>query len=368
MRNLFCMKPYLLIILSLFLAVAAHGQNAPEASPNNSEPDPTTRELTYVDAVVLGVVEGLTEYIPVSSTGHLILANRFLGLDVDQPVYAADGVPLTTGEIDPATGAAQPYTLKHAADAYAIIIQGGAILAVLILYWRRVWGAASGTAYSLATLAGKPMGEPEQNRAGLLLTRNLIAAFIPAAVLGLLLEDLIDSHLFGPGPVVIALVAGSFLMFGVEAWRKRRMATKPLAGEPEEGPDLHELTIGRALLIGFLQCVAMWPGTSRSMMTIVGGYLAGLNPRRAAEFSFLLGLITLTAASGWKLVKPYLTGGPTLFETMEAGPVLFGILVATIAAALAVKWLVNWLSRHGLAAFAWYRLALAAVIAGWLWL
>jgi len=321
------------------------------------------RELNYADAFVLGVVEGITEYLPISSTGHLILANRLLGLDLEEQVYV-DGKPLFSADLDAVTGEPEPYTLKDSADAYAIIIQGGAILAVLILYWRRVWGAASGTVFSILGLLGKELGDPVANRQGLLLTRNLVAAFMPAAVLGLLLEDLIDSYLFGPAPVIVALVAGSFLMFAVEAWRRKQRGDSPTT---EEGPDLHELSVGRSVAIGFLQCVAMWPGTSRSMMTIVGGYLVGLSPRRAAEFSFLLGLITLTAASGWKFVKPYLTGGPTLLESMDIGPVLFGIAVATVAAALAVKWLVNWLTRHGLTLFAWYRLGLAGCMALYLY-
>lgn len=310
---------FLLAVL-LGFGTVARGAGSSEGRP---------AELTYADALVLGVVEGLTEYLPVSSTGHLILANRFLGLDSDRPLETA---PVHPGE--------EPKTLRDAANAYAIIIQGGAILAVVIVYWRRLLDIAAGV-----------LG---RSASGLRLFRNLVVAFLPAAFLGLLLEDWIDRHLFGPLPVVNALVAGAFLMLAVERWRRRR-------GGPEtfsEGPDLHELSVSKSLLIGLMQCLAMWPGTSRSMMTIVGGYLAGLSPARAAEFSFLLGLITLTAASGYKTVSD----GRWMMEALDLGPVLVGIAAATVFAALSVKWLVGYLSRHGLAVFAWYRIVLALAV------
>jgi len=288
--------------------------------------------MSWWEAVILGLVEGLTEYLPVSSTGHLILANRALGLDSDQPL-ATSGAPAEGG----------PHTLRDAANAYTIIIQGGAILAVLILYWRRILDIVAG-------VFGR-------SRSGLLLLRNLIVAFLPAAILGLLLEDWIDRHLFGPLPVVNALVLGAFLMLAAEKWRSRHRSETF-----SEGPDLHELSVSRSLLIGLLQCVAMWPGTSRSMMTIVGGYLAGLSPRRSAEFSFLLGLVTLSAASGYKTVSE----GQWMFQALDLGPMLVGILVATIFAALSVKWLVSYLSRHGLAVFAWYRILLALAVVNFL--
>ncbi|MBC2593119.1 undecaprenyl-diphosphate phosphatase [Ruficoccus amylovorans] len=297
--------------------------------------------MTYMDGLILGIVEGVTEYLPVSSTGHLILTNRFLGLDVPLPLLDDEGQLIPGKRIDPATGEPAPFTLEEAANAYAIIIQGGAIIAVVILYWKRLWSIVEG-------LLGK-------NRNGLLLLRNLMAGFLPAAFLGLLLDDFIESVLFGVWPVVIALVGGAFLMLGVERWRRARHGSSA----PESGPDLHELSIRQSLLVGLLQCVAMWPGTSRSMMTIVGGYVVGLSPARAAEFSFLLGLITLSAASAYKA----LSLGPQMLAALDLGPVLFGIVVATVAAAFAVKWLVSYLTRHGLALFAWYRLALAAVVA-----
>jgi undecaprenyl-diphosphatase len=141
-------------------------------------------------------------------------------------------------------------------------------------------------------------------------------------------------------------------MFYAEAWRRRRLASTPEA--ETDAP----MTAKSALLIGGLQCVAMWPGTSRSMMTIVGGYFAGLNPRRAAEFSFLLGFVTLSAASCYKALK----SGGAVIQVFGWSHALLGGAVAAVTAALCVRFLVHWLTRHGLAVFAWYRLALAAVL------
>jgi undecaprenyl-diphosphatase len=287
--------------------------------------------LGYIEAVVLGVVEGITEYLPISSTGHLLLTNALLGLDSTDPLLDEQGVPVLTQS-------GEPVTLKAAADAYAIVIQGGAILAVLILYWSRVWQVV------LGVLGLSPNGRR--------LARNLLVAFLPAAVLGLLLDDWIESVLFGPLPIAIALIAGGFLMLGVESWRKQQLP------EAEDVIDLHTLGVRQSLFIGVLQCVAMWPGTSRSMMTIVGGYLVGLRPAKAAEFSFLLGLITLSAAAGYKTVM----SGEELLLAIDIGPMIVGIAVAFVAAALAVKWLVSYLSRHGLALFAWYRFVLGGLV------
>lgn len=313
-----------------------------DSSANSDAPLPAERTITYTDAVILGIVEGLTEYLPVSSTGHLILVNHLLGLDSDAPLLKADGQPLLVGKGEEA----EPFTLQNATDAYIIIIQFGAIAAVVVLYWRRLLGILQG-------LLGK-------NPNGLLLLRNLLLAFLPAAFIGLLLESWIDAVLFGVKPVLIALVGGAVLMLFVERLRKRRTAQAPIVGNRETaGPDLHELSPVQSLVIGLLQCIAMWPGTSRSMMTIVGGYVVGLNPVRAAEFSFLLGLITLSAASFYKA----LTVGPAMVQTLPSGPVVFGIFMAGVSALLAVRWFVYYLTRHGLSLFAWYRIALAIICA-----
>lgn len=280
--------------------------------------------MNYWDAVILGLVEGITEYLPVSSTGHLILAEGFLKLDA-------------TPE------------LKRATDDFLIVIQGGAILAVLGLYFPRVIQMVRG-------LMGK-------DPAGFRLLCNLVIAFIPAAVLGKLLDSWIEARLFSAGPVLFALAAGGVYMMLVDRWRSGKFGLRPMHSA---GKDLADLGPREAFFIGLLQCVAMWPGTSRSMMTITGGLFAGLRPKQAAEFSFLLGLPTLTAATGYKLLKNVLRanhdGTANLFQSLGTTHVLVGIAVATVSAALAVAWLVAFLNRHGLSVFGWYRLALAGAL------
>ena len=237
-------------------------------------------ELSRSDAIILGVVEGVTEYLPVSSTGHLIIATSLLGLESRQPLLGRDGLPLWYRKPSVQHPAGVPLTTALAADTFTIVIQFGAIAAVAILYWRQL----------LAMLNGLCGRDP----AGLRLLRNLVIAFIPAAVLGLALGRWIGDHLFSIGAVIAAQVAGALFIFWAENYRRQR--------EARGREEIHaiELTPRQALNIGLLQCVALWPGTSRSMMTIVGGYLAGLDPRRSAEFSFLLGLVTLTAATAYK--------------------------------------------------------------------
>jgi undecaprenyl-diphosphatase len=272
--------------------------------------------MTWWQAIVLGLVEGITEYLPVSSTGHLILVSWLLGLD------------------DPSR--------KSAMDAFGIVIQGGAILAVLGLYWPRV-------VQMLRGLVG-------QDPAGRKLLGQLLLAFLPAAAAGPVLDDAIEAHLFHAGPVLFALAAGGLWMI----WLDRRH------GHGDAGAPVEEISWAQAFGIGCFQAVAMWPGTSRSMMTIGGGTLLGLRPIAAAEFSFLLGLPTLGSACAYKLLKNLLaahkTGGPNLFEQLGMGPVVLGIAVATVSAAIAVRWLVGFLNRRGLSPFGWYRIALAAVV------
>ncbi len=277
--------------------------------------------MTPLQAAILGLVEGITEYLPISSTGHLILTSWLLGLDSPD--------------------------VKESVDVFNIVIQGGAILAVLGLYWPRVLQMIKG-------LLGR-------NAVGLKLAINIIVAFLPAAVLGVLLDDYIDAHLFAPIPVVAALALGGVWMIGIDIWYKKRNAGKHLALEdaPGEPGTIESLTVMQALMIGFFQCFAMWPGTSRSMMTIAGGMMLGLKPKQAAEFSFLLGLPTLGGACCYKALKNH-----EQLAALGVTPMVIGILVATISAALAVKWLVAFLNKHGLTAFGIYRLILAAVFGG----
>lgn len=310
------------------------------AAPAPSAPAPVgpAAELSTMDAALLGVIEGVTEFLPISSTGHLIIATRFLGLESEVPLKDAAGRPLWHKLPSAKHPEGVPLTLKLAADTYNVVLQFGAIAAVALLYWTPLWSMARG-------LLGL-------DPAGRRLFVHVMIAFLPAAVVGFLAHDWIDRHLFSVGAVIVAQVLGAGLMFYAEAWRRRRVAAAP-ATETET-----PLTAKSALLIGGLQCVAMWPGTSRSMMTIVGGYFAGLNPRRAAEFSFLLGFVTLSAASCYKAIK----SGGAVIQVFGWSHALLGGVVAAVTAALCVRFLVHWLTRHGLAVFAWYRLVLAAVL------
>ena len=328
--------------LTLLIALSFFATTVTAKIINTPSEEPTIEyEISYTDALILGLVEGITEYLPVSSTGHLIITNHLLGLDADTPLYDKTGAAVI---ITSDAGTAKQFTLANAADAYVIIIQVGAIIAVALLYWKRIQTIIMG-------LLGK-------NPKGLKLLFNLCFAFMPAAILGLLLDEIIASLLFGIVPVCIALVAGALLMFLVNNWHKSKRSNKSLEEMEASSPDLDELSIAHSLFIGFLQCFAMWPGTSRSMMTIVGGYLVGLSPVRAAEFSFLLGLITLSAASAYKMIQV----GPLILQAVPIGPVLLGIFVAAISAAIAVRWLVSFLTKYGLSLFAWYRIGLALLV------
>jgi undecaprenyl-diphosphatase len=282
--------------------------------------------LTLLEAAILGIVEGITEYLPISSTGHLILASSLMGL---------------TERVD-----------KDSLDAFNIVIQGGAILAVLGLYRKRVWQMIEG-------LRGR-------DPAGLGLAINIVVAFLPAAVLGLLLASTIRRHLFFPLPVLSALAVGGVIMILIGNWR-RPMDDSSGAVGVRAYVDLESLTVRRALVIGLLQCFAMWPGTSRSMVTIVGAMIVGMRPRQAAEFSFLLGLPTLGAACVYSGAKNLMGGGVNMVDAIGAAPLLAGLIVATLSAALAVKWLVSFLTHHGLAIFGWYRLALCVVLGALIW-
>lgn len=242
---------------------------------------------------------------------------------------------------------------KAAADTFAICIQGGAILAVVGLYFKRVMQMIRGV-----------LG---QDAEGLKLAITIVVGFLPAAVIGVLANDWIESKLFGMWPVVTAWVVGGVLIIATAWWAKRGPGRSG-------GMELAELTWKMALIIGLLQCVAMWPGTSRSLMTIVGGLLVGLSVRAAVEYSFLLGVLTLTAATAkkavWKVhdVDPqydvWFGGMKLMWNHYGPVPLIVGVVSATIFAAIAVKWLVSYLQSHGLSGFGWYRIALGLVIGG----
>lgn len=311
---------------ALLLPLAAAAQPEPPAAP----PPDVYPAVSQPQAAVLGVVEGLTEFLPVSSTGHLLLANRFLGLDDPAPVLDARGQPILHGS------AQEVLTVEQAAESFIVLIQVGGIAAVVLLYWNQ--------------LVRMLLGLLGRDREGLLLLRNVLVAFLPAAVIGLAFHDWIEATLFSVEAVLLALVVGAVIMLAVERWRRRSGRT--------DGPEPWQLSPRQALIVGFAQCIALWPGMSRSMATIVGGYIAGLAPRKAAEFSFLVGLPTLAGASLLVALKT----GPAFVASSGWVALGVGLVVSFAAAALAARWLVSWLTSHGLAVFAWYRILLASAL------
>jgi undecaprenyl-diphosphatase len=270
--------------------------------------------VSWVDALLLGILEGLTEFLPVSSTGHLILLAELLG--------------------------------KHdeAGKTLDIVIQLGAVLAVVVFYRARLGALVRGVL--------------RREAAELRLALALLLGFLPAAVVGLALHRLIKERLFGPGPVAGALIAGGVLMIAVEVFRRRR---GPAAGE-ERDPGLSGLehvTPRRALLIGLAQCASLWPGASRSMATIVGGQLTGLSTATAAEFSFLLAVPTLGAATLFDLAK---NGRHLLEAPGGAMSLAVGLVVAFVVALLVIAAFLRYLRRFGMAPFGVYRIALGALV------
>lgn len=283
--------------------------DAAEAGTTGGEGD-----LSLSDGVILGVVEGVTEYLPVSSTGHLLLTTHALGLT------------------DTGVG-------KEAADAYVIVIQFGAILAVVVLYAPRLWSIVRG-------IAGR---DPSGRRLAL----ALVASVVPAVIIGVLGEQLLKRYLFGLWPIAAAWLVGGAVILAV-AWGDARRGRGS-----QDGAALEALTVRGAILVGLLQCVAMWPGISRSLATILGGRLAGLSTQAAVEYSFLLGFVTLTGASLFETAKQ----GGAIVATLGIVAPVAGVVVAFVAAALSIKWMVAYLNRHSLAVFGYYRIALAAVTA-----
>jgi undecaprenyl-diphosphatase len=261
--------------------------------------------LTPLKAIILGAVEGFTEYLPVSSTGHLLVTQRLLDLG--------------EGEA------------KAAADSYVISIQIGAILAVVVLYWRRLGQIAKGL-----------VGRDEDGRR---LLGVLVVAFVPAAVVGLVLGDTIKEQLFGAWPVIGAwFVGGVFLV----VWRPRPGTMA-----------LTQFTVRSAAIIGIAQILALWPGTSRSLVTIVAALAIGASMAAAVEFSFLLGLATLSAATFYDLAK----SGQEILDVYGWRTPLVGGIVAFVTAAIAVRWLVSFLRTRPLAVFGWYRIGIAVATA-----
>ena len=268
--------------------------------------------MTLLQSIILGLVEGLTEYLPISSTGHLIIAQYLLGMKE-----------------------------SDALDAYSVCIQSGAILAVLNLYFARVRQMWSGVCH------------PKEHAVGLRLTLNLLLGFLPAMVIGFFLASPIKHCLFNAETVLVSWALG-----GIVILLFVRYNMKKGKGRNHNGVELENMSWKQALCVGFMQCIAMCPGTSRSLMTMLGGLVAGLSMAAAVEFSFLLGLITLSAATVYDFMK----FGDSMITEIGWGAMLTGTFVSWLSAIVAVKWMVGYLKKHGLALFGWYRIGAALVM------
>lgn len=259
--------------------------------------------VILVKALILGVVEGLTEFLPVSSTGHLILAGDLLNFSDEK------------------------------AKLFEIVIQCGAILAVCWEYRAKITKVISGLG-----------SEREAQRFAL----NLVVAFVPAAVLGLAFGKAIKAQLFQPVPVALAFIVGAFIIL----WAERRKHTVRIF-------EVEDMRWTDALKVGFAQAFALIPGTSRSGATIIGGLFFGLSRKAATEFSFFLAIPTLFAASGYELYQER-----ALLTLADTGMWAVGFVSAFFSAFLCVRWLLRYISSHDFVIFAWYRIAFGLVVLG----
>jgi undecaprenyl-diphosphatase len=271
----------------------------------------TEDALTLGQAILFGLVEGLTEFLPISSTGHLLLLARVL--DVGQRGPAEDAI-----------------------KAYEIAIQAGAILAVLGLYRHR-----------FATMVEGVTGRSDEGRRVLV---AVVLAFVPAALVAFLFEDAIKDQLFAAGPVIAAWIVGGVAIL---------VLTRAGVLSPSGGKALEVLSARDAFVIGVAQIIALWPGTSRSLVTIVAALLLGYSMAAAVEFSFLLGFLTLGAATGYSV----LTDGQEMIDAFGWVTPIVGLVAAFLAAAASIKWMVGYLERHDLSLFGWYRIAIGVLAA-----
>jgi undecaprenyl-diphosphatase len=274
-----------------------------------------TEQTIYLwKAFFLGIVEGLTEFLPISSTGHLILIGDWINFESNE------------------------------AKVFEVVIQLGAILAVMWIFRARLFQLVRGTLYR----------DPVE----LSFTRNLLIAFLPAAIVGVLFIKAIKALFFHPGVVVVTLVLGGLIMLWVERRRPANIADAP----SNQVQTLEQITWKQALIVGCAQCLAMIPGTSRSGATIIAGMLSGIQRKTATEFSFFLAMPTMLAAAGYDLFKHI-----DLLTQQDMLAIAAGFLSAFLSALFVVRAILVFVSRHTYRAFAWYRIALGLVVGVWLW-
>ena len=258
-----------------------------------------------IKAAIMGIVEGLTEFLPISSTGHLILAGALLGFDDEK------------------------------AKVFDIAIQTGAIFAVILVYWQKIRD----------TVVALPTEKQAQQFA-----LNVLIAFIPAVVLGLLFGKEIKENLFTPVVVASTFIIGGFIIL----WAEKRQAKNPDVARIHAVEDMSMMD---ALKVGLVQCFAMIPGTSRSGATIIGGMLLGLSRKAATDFSFYLAIPTLIGAGAYSLYKER-----ALLSVADVPMFAVGLLFAFISAWLCIRWLLKYIASHSFVPFAWYRIAFGIVV------
>lgn len=274
--------------------------------------------MTTIQAIIIAIVEGLTEFLPVSSTGHMIITENLLGMDLSEANPESEFI-----------------------KAFTVIIQFGAILSVVVLYWKRFFVLNNEPAKEGASALGKLIHKFD-------FYWKLLVAFIPAAVLGFIFSDKIDELLGDVRVVAVMLfLGGIFMLFCDKIFNHGSEETK--IDEP------------RAFKIGLFQCIAMIPGVSRSMATIVGGMQQGLTRKRAAEFSFFLAVPTMFAATAYKVLKLFLSGGMEMLSS-HLGVLIVGNVVAFVVALVAIKGFISFLTKYGFKAFGWYRIVVGALI------
>lgn len=281
--------------------------------------------MTLIQTIIIAIVEGLTEFLPVSSTGHMIIAQNMLG------VQSTDFV-----------------------KAFTVIIQFGAILSVVLLYWQRFFKLNACTVFDKKEVEGLAGFKKWSVYGKRFLYKfdfywKLLIAFIPAAFFGLLFSDLIDSFLENVWVVAVMLVLGGIVMLFVDKWFNKVDTNQ-------------EITSGRAFKIGLFQCIAMIPGVSRSMATIVGGMTQKLSRKTAAEFSFFLAVPTMFAATAYKLLKLATSPDGMQVLTENIGALIIGNVVAFIVALLAIKFFISFVTKYGFKAFGYYRIIVGGII------
>jgi undecaprenyl-diphosphatase len=263
-------------------------------------------DASLLTIILLGIVEGVTEFIPVSSTGHLVLAAELLGFD------------------------------SGASGTFEIVIQLGAILAVIVLYWR--------------TFMNVLIGLGRRDPAAIIFTRNVLLGFIPSMAIGFVVYDYVKAMLGSPVLVCIALIVGGIAILVIE-----RLVKKPTTSSVEE------MSWKTALGIGFIQCLSMIPGVSRSGATILGALSLGVERKTAAEYSFFLAVPTMLAASSYDLLK-----NAESLDSGAWGTIALGFVVSFVVALVVIRWFLKIVTRHGFAPFAWYRIVIGSAALVWL--